>query len=87
MTKTTTKREAFVAVLMGRAFGIGLAQEDERGYWPQAGFGTFDSYDAASTKARELNALLGLSAEEAAMIVCSSMRVQNQQKRASKGVN
>jgi hypothetical protein len=84
MTKTTTKREAFVAVLMGRAFGIGLAQENERGYYPQVGFGSFDTYEAASAKAQELNALLGLSADDAAMIVCSSMRKQNQEKRAAK---
>jgi hypothetical protein len=83
MTTTKTKREAFVAVMVDRAFGIGLAEENERGYWPQAGFGTFATYDLAVAKASELNARLGLDPMDAAMIVASSMRAQN---RATKGV-
>ncbi|HKV44610.1 MAG TPA: hypothetical protein VJT32_08055 [bacterium] len=85
MTKTT-KREAFVAVLMGSAFGIGLAQEDERGYYPQVGFGTFATYDDACEKARELNTRLGLDPVDAAMIVASSMRTQNRQNRQKREV-
>jgi hypothetical protein len=81
---TKTKREAFVAVLMGRAFGIGLAQEDTRGYYPQLGFGSFESYELASEKARELNTRLGLDPMDAAMIVASSMRTQNRAKRTAK---
>ena len=68
------KNEAFVATVNGEGFGIGLAERDEPGYWPQVGFGTFPSYESASARAAELNATLGLSAEEACDIVCSSMR-------------
>lgn len=58
----------------GRDFGIGLAEENEPGYWPKPEHGPFATWDLAAAKARELNHRLGLSDEEAAHIVASSMR-------------
>ncbi len=66
----------------GPKFGIGLAEENERGYWLQQGFGQFDTYDLAGVKRDELNTQLGLDKDDAAMIVASSMRAQN---KANKG--
>ena len=75
------KRTAFAAVCDGAFFGIGLAEEGERGYFPQAGFGHFGTYDEARIKADELNAQLGLDKMDAAMIVAGSMRSQNTRKK------
>jgi hypothetical protein len=73
-----TARFAFAVILSrqpdGREFGIGLAQENDPGYWPQPGFGSFPTWSEASDKARRLNTTQGLTDAEAAQIVASSMR-------------
>lgn len=68
---------ALVAVISGQAFGIGLAQENESGYWPQPQLGSYPTYEAAANEADRLNSKLGIAPEVAAMIVCSSMRQSN----------
>jgi hypothetical protein len=56
-------------------FFLGLAEENEPGYHQLApGYGPYPSYADAYNHAKELNAKLGLTAEDAARIVCSSMR-------------
>lgn len=69
-------RTAFAAIVdaRDRAFTLGLAQENQPGYWPQPQHGTFATYAAAAEKAQELNArLFHLTPEDAAVIVASSM--------------
>jgi hypothetical protein len=74
----THARFAFAAIVSrqhdGRDFGIGLAEENDPGYWPQPGFGSFTTWTEASDKARQLNASQGLTDDDAAHIVASSMR-------------
>lgn len=65
---------AFVPVCKGAKFGIGAAEKDMPGYWPINGHGEFNTWDDARAKADALNAERGLTPEEAADIVCSSMR-------------
>jgi hypothetical protein len=68
------KARAFAAVCFEDKFGIGIAEEDEPGYWPRPQFGKFDTFDDASAMATELNRQCGIGPQEAAMIVASSMR-------------
>jgi len=72
------KNKAFVATVMPNGFGIGLAERYQPGYYPQVGFGTFSTYEAASRRANELNDKWGLAPEEACEIICSSMRKHNE---------
>ena len=54
-------RFAFAAIVSrqhdGRDFGVGLAAENDPGYWPQPGFGSFPTWTEASDKARRLNTI------------------------------
>lgn len=59
------------------AFSLGLAQKDQPGYWPTPQHGVFRTYNEAAVRAHELNQARGLSAEEAALIVASSMRARH----------
>jgi len=68
------QRIAFVPVCSGNSFGLGVAEENEPGYYPQEQHGLFPTYEAASVRAEELNGKLGLTPDEAAHIVCTSMR-------------
>ena len=67
--------QAYTAVTGGpTGFLIGLATRDEPGYYPRPDFGFYDSYEEASDAAERLNGTdLGLTDEEAARIVMSSM--------------
>lgn len=71
------KQLAYAAVLDRGAFSIGLAQKDQPGYWPTPQHGQFRTYNEAAARAHVLNEARGLSAEEAALIVASSMRAQH----------
>lgn len=68
---------AYGAVIHGRAFSVGLAEENEPGFWPMPSLGIFPSYELASAKARELNVARGMTVEEGLRIVTSSMAAQN----------
>lgn len=79
MTNTTKPQSAIQVAFVATcntdgSFGLGAAERDKSGYWPMPGYGTFATYEAASARARELNAKLGIELETAAEIVCSSMR-------------
>lgn len=68
-------RHAFVAIVAPEGkFAIGRADEGIRGYSPQPELGEFDSYTQAFDKAQEYNEAMGLSDDEAALIICSTMR-------------
>ena len=90
-----TKQLAYAAVYdrgaldrgEARVFGIGLTQKNQAGYWPTPQHGHFRTYDAAAAKAHELNQARGLSAEEAALIVASSMRAQHHPRRQARRPN
>ena len=71
------KQLAYAAVIHNGAFTIGLAQENEPGYWPTPQHGTFLNYDQAAVKAHELNTARGLTPADAARIIGSSMFPQN----------
>jgi hypothetical protein len=69
------KAYAYVAVMSGNTYGLGLAVANESGYnpiplhWAQA-----DSFDTAHDMADELNRdLLGLNEMAATRIICSTM--------------
>lgn len=70
---TITVAFATVCTPEGR-FGIGVAERGKPGYWPMAGYGSFGTYEEASTCAARLNGSMGIEPETAASIVCSSMR-------------
>lgn len=69
------KAYAYVAVMSGDTYGLGLAVANERGYhpiplhWAQA-----DTFNSAHDLADEMNEKIGLNLEAAARIVCSTMR-------------
>lgn len=69
-------RKAYVATSQGGGFGLGLAAENEPGYYPVKEYppGAFKSYDEAMDKAESLNAeKFGLSPEDGWKITASSM--------------
>jgi hypothetical protein len=74
-------RMAYTAICSKDGFTIGLAEENQRGYWPAPLYGTFPTWEAASIKASELNRARGLSDQEAIDIVLGSMREQNRQEQ------
>lgn len=67
---------AWVAVVDESGFSLGLAEEGTKGYSPMKEDQkiTFPTYDAASEEAEARNGLLGLSNDDAAKIVFSTMR-------------
>lgn len=69
---------AFVGVMSPGpldGFGLGIAIANEAGYYPiPFSWSHFDTFDEASQHAEELNAAEGLSLDQAAKIVFSSMR-------------
>jgi hypothetical protein len=67
------KRYAFAAVVEKGGYQLGVAVANESGYHPISGK-TFDRYEEAKLWARELNAHIGLSPDEALDIVGSTMR-------------
>lgn len=75
------KQLAYAAVLDRGVFSIGLAQQNQPGYWPTPQHGQFRTYNEAAARAHELNQARGLSAEQAALIVASSMRAQHVPRR------
>jgi hypothetical protein len=66
------KAYAFVAVVNGGAYQLGVAVANESGYNPIAK--TFATWDEARQWASELNAHIGLSEVDALAIVGSTMR-------------
>lgn len=75
------RRIAYTAVVRHPGFGIGVAEENDSGYWPLASEGRFATWEEASQRARTLNQeKLKLTEEDAALIVASSMRAQNERK-------
>ena len=64
---------AFAAIVDANGYGLGVAVANENGYSPIQGK-TFNNYDEAKRWARELNAHIGLSQDEALDIVGSTMR-------------
>ena len=75
------RKLAFTAVCTENAFGIGVAERDEPGYFPMPEHGSFPTFNDAMAKAAELNRMIGVSDDEAAAIVGSSMAAQNVQNR------
>jgi hypothetical protein len=72
----TTKRKAFTAIIQPGGFGLGIAVENEPGYYPVREFppGSFKTWDEAGEKANALNTeKFGLSHEDAWRITASSM--------------
>lgn len=69
------KTYAYVGVLSGPTFGLGIAAANEPGYWPvPLWYAQADSYDEAHAMAEELNRdVLGLNDMAEARIICSSM--------------
>jgi hypothetical protein len=70
-------RKAYATTINEKGFAIGLSEENEPGYYPCPQYGVFPTYEAAGVKRDALNAELGLTRDEAAMIVASSMAAQN----------
>ena len=71
----TTNRVAYVAVTTPEGFGLGIAEEHTKGYYPLGtDYGVFDTYDDAAKRADYFNERMGLALEEAVEIVMSSMR-------------
>lgn len=71
----TTNRVAYVAVTTPECFGLGIAEEHTKGYYPLGtDFGVFGTYDDASRRADYFNERMGLNGDAAADIVMSSMR-------------
>jgi len=67
------KRKAWVAVVSEKGFTLGVAVEDEAGYYV-TDYPSVDSYGKASKWAADLNERMGLTEMDAIRIVVSSMR-------------
>lgn len=69
------KTYAYVAVMSGNTYGLGIATANERGYSPiPLYFAQADTFEAAHDMADRLNTEeLGINLEAAGRIVCSSM--------------
>jgi hypothetical protein len=75
--KATPPRVAYVPVIVGSSYRLGIAEKDVAGYSPislesDLG-GDYESYEHARATADECNKRLGLTPEEAFKIVASSM--------------
>jgi len=83
MGETAVRTKAYVGVINGQQFELGMAERDEPGYYPMGpGYGVFSTYEEAVTRANEMNMLLwNMTPIEAAEIVSSSMRKQNQRRK------
>lgn len=70
---------AFTAICLDTGkFGLGAAELDQPGYYPQPQLGEFDTFHDAYAWADKLNVeRLGFTLDEAARIVASSMFKQN----------
>ena len=66
------KRYAFVAVIGGGAWQLGVAVANEKGYNPIPGK-TFDTQAEAKEWAAGLNQHIGLSDDDRIAIICSTM--------------
>jgi len=82
---TTEKKTAYAATdsgsmggmpVKGKPFGIGVVVEGEAGYHPVADY-AFSTFALAEACAQRFNDRLNTTAEQAAMIVVSSLRAQN----------
>lgn len=77
---------AYTAVINDKGENrLGIAKRDQPGYYPirdefDLG-GTYESYDAATRVAELANERLGLTKQEAQLIVLSSIRAQDEQNR------
>lgn len=72
---------AWTATVTGEGCSIGVADRDVAGYSPLREPLYFKTYDEAQKEADRRNEQLGLTLEEAELIVLSSMRAQNERKR------
>lgn len=73
-------RLAYTAIVDKNGFTLGIAEENVRGYSPDPNgerWGLYKTLDEARAAADELNTRMGLTPEEAMLIVLSSMREQN----------
>jgi len=68
--------QAYTAVICENGFMIGTSILGETGYYPQPVHGEFQTWDAASERAKQLNVGLGLEPEEAMAIIGASMRTE-----------
>ena len=64
-------RRAYVAVMDGEEYSLGVAIEGERGYHPTT-YSTVATYEEASAWAQSSNADLGWDADDVAEIVLST---------------
>ena len=69
-------RVAYTPVIVDEGFSLGIAEEGRGGYYP-SDFGTVKTWTEAEVWARQLNERLGLTSEQALLIVTSSMAAQN----------
>jgi hypothetical protein len=67
-------KHAYTAIVKVGGYIIGRADEGTSGYTPEPQFGNFVAYDKAKTKAEKLNSELGLTSEEALLIVLGTMK-------------
>lgn len=67
------KPKAWTAVVEKRGFTLGIAVQDEPGYY-QTDYPTVKTYDEAVKWADALNERMGVSKKDAMLIILSSMR-------------
>lgn len=72
-----TVRQAYTAIVGHGGFGLGMAHENVAGYTPVRDIAPLPTYDQAADEAERRNSEMGLTTEDAARIVLSSMRAQN----------
>jgi hypothetical protein len=73
MTLLQNPGRAWVAVVSDKGFTLGVAVEDEAGYYV-TDYPSVDTYDKATKWAADLNERMGLTEKQAMLIVVSSMR-------------
>lgn len=74
MVDLTGKQYAYTAVIDGNQYHVGVAVENEKGYY-LTDLGPFESYEKAQQRAKELNSeRLKLSDESAYRLVGSSIQ-------------
>jgi hypothetical protein len=76
-----TKPRCYVAVIAKDGFSLGIAVEDQPGYY-KTDYPTVKTYDEAVAWADSCNKSGGIEPAQAMKIVASSMRVQNQRAKA-----
>lgn len=66
--------KAFTAIVRDHDFTIGCAKQGLPGYTPTEE--SYSSYAAATDRADDLNAVLGITPREAAIIIASTMQLR-----------